>query len=140
MNQYFTNKSYDIKKFQHWTLTLHSNQSYLGRCICYLNTYKENIAELTDEEFLEVKKIIKEYQSALTKLWQPDFWNYSQLGNATPHIHFHFVPRYKGKRVFEGTEFIDERWGKNYNPSSSRPEDKKLNEKIRGTIQNVIQE
>jgi len=138
MTEYFTDKSLDIKEFKFWTLALNSNQSYLGRSICYLHTYKENITELTDEEFLELKAIIKKWQDALTKLWKPDFWNYSQLGNATPHIHFHFVPRYKEKRTFDGAEFVDERWGKNYNPSPARPVDKEFVDKIRLAIQGAL--
>jgi len=84
----------------------------LGRAICYLNVYKEHIAELTAVEFLELFDILILYQSALNKIWQPDRWNYAQLGNITPHLHFHFIPRYKDKRIFEDTAFSDKRGGK----------------------------
>jgi len=78
------------------------------------------------------------YQKALTALWRPDWWNYAQLGNEVPLLHFHFIPRYKEKRIVEGVEFVDERWGKNYAPPPEMPEDKGLNEKIRLAIEKEI--
>ncbi len=137
--KFFTNHALDIKSFNYWTLAIHTNQSYLGRVICYLNTYKENISDLKQEEYLELLEIIKAYQNAITKLWNPDWWNYAQLGNTTPHLHFHFIPRYKDIRFFEGEKFIDELWGKNYAPAPERPEDKNLNEKIRLAILRALE-
>lgn len=137
--EYFTDHSFDIKKFKYWTLILNYDQYYLGRTICYLNTYKENISDLAREEYLELLEIIKAYQTTLTKLWQPDRWNYVQLGNVVPHLHFHFIPRYKDERIFEGTKFIDEQWGKNYTPTKERPKDEILNEKIRLAILGALE-
>ena len=136
--KYFTDHSIDIKKFKHWTLMVHSNQSYLGRAICYLNTYKETLAELTQEEYLELLEIIKLYQAALTRLWKPDGWNYAQLGNVVPHLHVHFIPRYKGERALGGITFTDERWGNHYAPAPTREENKNVNEKIRLAIQEAL--
>ncbi len=137
---YFADHSADIKKFKYWTLMVHSNQSYLGRAICYLNTYKEMLAELTQEEYLELLEVIKEYQVALTKLWKPNGWNYAQLGNVVPHLHFHFIPRYKEERTWEGLTFTDERWGNHYAPTPTREEDKNALEKIRLAIQKALPE
>ncbi|MDE2079647.1 MAG: HIT domain-containing protein [Patescibacteria group bacterium] len=136
--QYFTDHSADIKKFKYWTLMLHSNQSYLGRSICYLNTYKETLAELAEDEYLELLEIIKQYQTALSKLWHPDGWNYAQLGNVVPHLHVHFIPRYKNTITWEGAVFTDERWGNHYAPATIRAEDKNINKKILRAIQGEL--
>jgi diadenosine tetraphosphate (Ap4A) HIT family hydrolase len=136
--QYFTNHSADIRQFKYWTLMVHPNQSYLGRAICYLNTYKESLVELTQEEYLELLEIIRKYQTALTKLWRPDGWNYAQLGNVVPHLHVHFIPRYKEPRTWEGITFVDERWGKHYAPAPKREEDKPVIEKIRFAIREAL--
>jgi diadenosine tetraphosphate (Ap4A) HIT family hydrolase len=42
--------------------------------------------------------------------------NYAALSNVSPVIHMHIVPRYKEPRTFQGAQFIDTRWGKNYAP------------------------
>ena len=136
--KFFNDHSFDIKNFKYWTLALNYDQYYLGRAICYLNTYKEKLSDLNQEEYLELFEIIKIYQHALEKLWQPDWWNYAQLGNAVPHLHFHFIPRYKKKRVFENADFLDERWGKNYSSAPERLRDDSLNKKIRLAIQAII--
>ncbi len=138
--KYFTDDAADIKKFKYWTLMVHPNQSYLGRAICYLNTYKETLVELTQEEYLELLEVIKQYQAALTNLWKPDGWNYAQLGNVVPHLHFHFIPRYREERVWEKLTFTDERWGNHYAPAPTRKEDKKVTEKIRLAIRSELPE
>jgi diadenosine tetraphosphate (Ap4A) HIT family hydrolase len=112
--KYFNDHALDIKKYKYWTLALHANQYNLGRCVCYLNTYKEKLSDLLEEEYFELLTIIKNYEQALNILWSPDWWNYSQQGNITPHLHMHFVPRYKALREFDGINFADELWGKNY--------------------------
>lgn len=117
---------------------LHPNQSYLGRTICYLNSYKETLAELSQDEHLELLDIIKQYQTALTRIWQPDWWNYAQQGNVVPHLHIHFIPRYKDARVWNGVTFTDERWGGDYAPAPAQQEDKDMNEKIRLAIQKAL--
>ena len=81
-------------------------------------------------KFLELFDILTVYQKALDAIWKPEGWNYAQLGNVIPHLHFHFIPRYRGKRVFEDVTFIDKRWGKNYAPAPQRRENKELNNKI----------
>ncbi len=136
--EYFSDHSLDIKRFKYWTLALNHDQYYLGRSICYLNTYKEKISDLTQEEYLELFEIIKKYQDALINLWQTDWWNYAQLGNEVPHIHFNFIPRYKEKRIFENVEFLDEQWGKNYSPQPKQLRDENLNQKIKLVVQEII--
>jgi diadenosine tetraphosphate (Ap4A) HIT family hydrolase len=65
------------------------------------------------EEFFHLGLKIK---TALHDLFAPDKMNYAALSNVFPKLHVHFIPRYKTKRVFEGLEFVDTRWGKNYAP------------------------
>lgn len=113
--EYFRDHTLDIKKYEYWSLALHINQYHLGRCVCYLNIYKEKISALSKEEYFELFTIIKGYEQAINKLWFPDWWNYAQQGNITPHLHMHFVPRYKTPREFDGINFEDEFWGRNYN-------------------------
>ncbi len=134
----FENQKYVIKKFPIWTLLLHTNQSYLGRAICYLNTPKENLANLELAEFSALKKIIVQYQAALIALWRPDWWNFAVLGNTIPQLHVHFIPRYKTKRTFRGVEFLDERAGKNYAPAPERKENEVINQAITKIIKRTM--
>jgi len=104
-----------IKKFKFWTLSVHGNQEYLGRCVLWCN--RENALDLVDitkEEMNEFLFIIKNLKKAIEKSFNSDWINYSFLGNSEPHLHCHFVPRYKSERTFENTVFTDKRWGKNW--------------------------
>lgn len=106
-----------IKRYKHWDVYLHENQYYLGRMYVWLK--RQNVVDLfsvTQLEREELFKIGKELQTALEKTFKPDLYNYAALANVSAHLHLHYIPRYKCVRTFDGYEFKDERWGKNYAP------------------------
>lgn len=113
-----------IKEYQYWTLSIHDDQRYLGRAYVWLvrEGGMQRFSEITDEEMAELRVVMREYEAALGELWQPDFMNYMWLANLFHahggHGHMHFVPRYEKPRTFKGTEFVDDRWGKNCTPST----------------------
>lgn len=105
----------NIKKYRHWTVRVHPNQQYLGRCVIWCD--RENAYDLVDattEELLEFTEIIKEFKQTLEKTFNADWMNYSFLGNSDAHLHCHLVPRYKSEREFNGQIFTDPRWGHNW--------------------------
>ena len=104
-----------IKDYKYWTVSLHGNQGYLGRCVIYCKRENaEDLSEATPEEREELFQIINELKSAATKLFQPDWFNYAFLGNIVRHLHGHFLPRYEHPREYTGVTFEDKLWGKNY--------------------------
>lgn len=104
-----------IKDYNYWSVRLHGNQNYLGRCIIWCKREDiEDLSECTDAERDELFEIIKELKRAAEKLFQPDSLNYAFLGNMEPHLHGHFIPRYQNAREMFGMTFTDERWGDNY--------------------------
>ncbi|TSC61807.1 MAG: Uncharacterized protein Athens041674_653 [Parcubacteria group bacterium Athens0416_74] len=112
-----------LKEYQHWTLLLHDEQRYLGRSYVWLvrEGGMQRFSEISDEEAAELRGILREFESALKQLWNPDFMNYAWLANLFHehggHGHMHLIPRYKEARNFANTEFVDGRWGKNFSPS-----------------------
>ena len=105
-----------IKKFKHWTVLIHRNQCYLGRCMIKLNRHLVNLFDIKTEEFDELFEVTKSLRDVLREMFKPDLFNYASLGNVVPHLHLHVIPRYKDKRTFGGLEFVDDRWGQNYSP------------------------
>lgn len=104
-----------IKDYEHWTVSLHGNQGYLGRCVIVAKREDaEDLSEATPEEREELFLIINELKNAAADLFQPDWFNYAFLGNIVRHLHGHFLPRYKTSREYGGMIFKDERWGQNY--------------------------
>jgi len=111
-----SNENLLIKKYKHWTVIIHPNQFYLGRCMVKLNRHIIDLCETKQKEREELFEVLVKLRDALKELFSPDLFNYALLGNVVNHLHVHFIPRYKEERKFKGIRFLDERWGKNYAP------------------------
>lgn len=104
-----------IKDFTYWTLNIHENQGYLGRCVLLCKRADAlDLAEATPEEQKELFELLPKIKKALYDAFQPDWYNYSFLGNGFKHLHGHIIPRYASPRIFEGVTFEDKRWGHNW--------------------------
>ena len=106
-----------IKKHDHWTVSVHINQEYLGRCVIWCNREDaHDLSDATTEELIEFSKIIKKLKIAIEKSFNSDWMNYSFLGNDAEfrHLHCHMVPRYETERTFNNQIFKDPRWGYNW--------------------------
>jgi len=104
-----------IKEYKHWAIYVHPNQGYLGRCVIWCK--REDALDLTDatpEEQSELFLILRDLKEATKKAFQPDWFNYSFLGNETRHLHGHFIPRYAKPKIFRGIVFEDKLYGHNY--------------------------
>ncbi|MFA5051327.1 MAG: HIT domain-containing protein [Patescibacteria group bacterium] len=130
---------YKIRNYKYWCIYIHQNQGYLGRCIVWCN--REGALDLTDatlEEREELFVILKDLRESLKNIFQPDWFNYSFLGNGTRHLHCHFIPRYASDRKFGGTIFKDEKWGHNYRTDHDFKISEELLEQIRFRIKEAL--
>lgn len=109
-----------VKDYSLWSVSVHQNQGYLGRCIVWCKREDAlDLADATEDEQRELIKVLGELGEASKQAFQADWFNYAFLGNETRHLHGHFVPRYSSSRVFEGVTFTDEKWGHNYKTDHS---------------------
>lgn len=110
-------KDSPIIDFPHWSLYLHENQNYIGWVYLWARRQDSlDFLSMTAEEeesFFQHARCVK---NVLGQLFHPDLFNYASLGNVTPHLHVHIIPRYKEFRLFEGQTFVDTRWGDNFAP------------------------
>jgi diadenosine tetraphosphate (Ap4A) HIT family hydrolase len=131
---------YKIKDYKYWSIYIHQNQDYLGRCVVWCN--RKNALDLTDatvEEQNELFFVLNELRSAVQKIFQPDWLNYAFLGNDTRHLHGHFIPRYAKPKEFEGVIFKDERYGHNYKTDHDFFTSTEVIEKIRLKIKEALE-
>ncbi len=106
-----------IKKYQYWVVYLHAGSpQYLGRVYIWLNRDIIDLMDISRDEWHELKIIGQAVKRALYALFQPDHYNWSALGNTTPHCHVHVVPRYRSTREFDGVTFTDKNPEGNYSP------------------------
>lgn len=118
MTEEINYEKYPLRKYNFWTIYLHYNQAYLGRCYVALNREgnPDPYLETTNEEKAELEIIIADIHKALDRLYQPDIYNYANFRNTWLRCHWHVIPRYKEERVIDGQKFADNIWGRNYAP------------------------
>ncbi len=129
-----------IKDYTHWTVSVHQNQGYLGRCVVWCKREDAlDLADATEEERRELFFVLKDLREATKKAFQSDWFNYAFLGNATRHLHGHFIPRYASSREFEGMTFTDEKWGHNYKTDHNFVTPPEILEKVRLKLQKELE-
>jgi len=109
-----------IKEYKYWAIYIHENQGYLGRCVVWCK--RDDALDLTDataEEREELFLVLRALNEAATKVFAPDWFNYSFLGNETRHLHGHFIPRYAKPKTFMNVVFEDKLYGHNYKTDHS---------------------
>lgn len=93
-------------------------QDHPGYCI--VANKKEALSELTDEDWMELGKLEKELERVCKKLFGATMFNFCCLmnnayrDNETPHVHYHFVPRYKNELNLFGKKYKDRHFGYNF--------------------------
>jgi diadenosine tetraphosphate (Ap4A) HIT family hydrolase len=93
-------------------------QEFVGYCI--ISCHKEKISDLNEDEWQELGMIEKELERVCKKLFKATMFNFACLmnnayrDNEKPHVHFHFVPRYKEKTTILGKQYKDKHFGYNF--------------------------
>ena len=65
-----------------------------GFCRVIWNAHVKEMTDLGETERRHVLRVALEVETALRKLLSPDKINLASLGNATPHLHWHVIPRF----------------------------------------------
>jgi diadenosine tetraphosphate (Ap4A) HIT family hydrolase len=101
-------KSSELHSSQHWRVLVNHNQNKLGKCLICLERHEEDICNLSEDEVRDLWEVIRLLKVTLVSCFRPDHFNYAFLMNQDHHVHLHVIPRYYGKRVFAGIEFLDD--------------------------------
>jgi len=84
------------------TLYLYRDQRFRGYCLLLFDArHATGLEELSDAEYNAFMADLRRAVRAIRAAVQPDHMNYECLGNRSPHLHWHLVPRYRD----------DPRWG-----------------------------
>lgn len=92
-------------------------QEFPGQCI--ISCDKENLSLLTTDEWIELGIIEKELERVCKKVFNATMFNFACLmnnaykDNEKPHVHFHFIPRYKDELIIFNKKYIDKHFGYN---------------------------
>ncbi|HEX5539522.1 MAG TPA: HIT family protein [Methylophilaceae bacterium] len=74
--------------------------NYPGFCRVILNHHVSEMSDLAGPERLRLMAVVFAVEQAVRDILQPDKINLASLGNKTPHVHWHVIPRFKRDRHF----------------------------------------
>jgi diadenosine tetraphosphate (Ap4A) HIT family hydrolase len=101
-----------------WEIYLAPSQRYLGTCVVALKRHCQDLSQVEEDEWVDFAIIVQKLEKSLEKSFHPTLYNWSCFKNSTfrsenpnPEIHWHFIPRYKDTRKFEGIIFQDHDFG-----------------------------
>lgn len=77
-----------------------NNQNIRGYLRLELIEHVKEIHHLTPAIQSEMYKIMNIIENIVTDVYSPDKINLASLGNKTPHIHWHIIPRFTNDNFF----------------------------------------
>lgn len=67
---------------------------YPGFIRIVLNKHVKEISDLNDADALNLFKAVLASEKIIRNVYNPDKINVASLGNVTPHVHWHIIPRF----------------------------------------------
>lgn len=73
---------------------------YPGFCRVILKRHATEMTDLEEAERNGLMAVVYAVEAAVRDTMQPDKMNLASLGNQTPHVHWHVIPRFRDDRHF----------------------------------------
>ena len=81
-------------------IVLVDDADYPGFCRIILNRHVKEITDLETGERSLLMRVLLAVESSVRVVVNPDKINLASLGNMTPHVHWHVIPRFADDRHF----------------------------------------
>jgi diadenosine tetraphosphate (Ap4A) HIT family hydrolase len=75
---------------------------YPGFCRVILNRHAVEMTDLAPAERDALMQVVYEVEAAIRETLGADKMNLASLGNMTPHVHWHVIPRFRDDRHYPG--------------------------------------
>ena len=73
---------------------------YPGYCRAIWNTHVPEMSDLQESDRDRLMRVVFAVETALRESLGPDKINLASLGNLTPHLHWHVIPRFRNDPHF----------------------------------------
>lgn len=83
-----------IHRDEYLRVVLVDEPDYPGFCRVIWNAHVKEMTDLADEDRARLMAAVWQVEAVLRAALQPDKINLACLGNMTPHLHWHVIPRY----------------------------------------------
>lgn len=104
---------------------------YPAYCRIELLAHIKEMTDLPPADRARTMKVVFAVETALREVIQPDKINLASLGNKTPHMHWHVLPRFESDKHFPNSH-----WGEPVRDSEAQP----LSQAVRDQLQKVVSE
>jgi diadenosine tetraphosphate (Ap4A) HIT family hydrolase len=78
---------------------------YPAYCRVELIAHVKEMTDLTPQDRARTMKVVFAVETAIRELIQPDKINLASLGNKTPHMHWHVIPRFRDDKHFPNSHW-----------------------------------
>jgi len=89
-----------------WRVVLVDDAHYPGFCRIIWNVHVKEMTDLSVDERTSFMSVVWQVESAIREIMKPHKINLASLGNVTPHLHWHVIPRFK-----DDVHFPNPVWG-----------------------------
>jgi len=86
-------------------VVLLKDNDYPAYCRVELKQHIKEMTDLTPEERARTMKVVFAVETALRDVIKPDKINLASLGNMTPHLHWHIIPRFESDKHFPNSHW-----------------------------------
>lgn len=115
-------------------VVLLNEQDYPAYCRVELLAHVKEMTDLLPQERARTMKVVFAVEAAIREIIQPDKINLASLGNKTPHMHWHIIPRFESDKHFPNLH-----WGEvvrnNQTVVLTAEQKKQLKDKIKAHVE-----
>jgi diadenosine tetraphosphate (Ap4A) HIT family hydrolase len=97
-------------------VVLLSDADYPAYCRVELIAHVKEMTDLAPADRARTMKVVFAVETAMREVIQPDKINLASLGNKTPHMHWHVIPRFENDKHFPNSH-----WGEALRPNIHAP-------------------
>lgn len=106
---------------------------YPGFCRVILNRHVREMSDLDSRARERLMSVVFAVEQAVRETLQPEKINLASLGNMTPHLHWHVIPRYRQDRTFPNPI-----WGANQRETVAATLDAATARRLKAAIQHKL--
>jgi len=96
-------------------VVLLNHPDYKGYCRVELIAHQKEMTDLDEALQFNIMRCVFKVETILRKIFKPEKINLASLGNKTPHVHWHIIPRFK-----EDPHFPNSHWGEKLREGSDQ--------------------
>ena len=86
-------------------VVLLNDADYPAYCRVELIAHIKEMTDLAPEDRARMMKTVFAVETAMREIIQPDKINLASLGNKTPHLHWHVIPRFENDKHFPNSHW-----------------------------------